>query len=92
MRKKSYSELLARSRDKHAYLEDNFYIIQKERQTNVDLVSTNNGESIDVAHHLVGHEAKDAHLCGTAIVQLNAALLLLGSLIQLVPAKVVVDQ
>lgn len=51
-------------------------------------MSANDGESIDVAHHLVGHEAKDTHLCGTAVVQLNAALLLLGGLIELVPAKI----
>ena len=43
---------------------------------------------IEIAHHLVGHEAKDAHLCGTAIVQLNGSLLPLGGIVKFVPAKV----
>jgi len=51
-------------------------------------VSTNDGEVVDVAHNLVNHKPKDAHLCSTAVVDLDGSLLLLGGLVKLVPAKV----
>ena len=49
---------------------------------------SNDGEIINVAHNLVGHESQDAHLCSTAVVDLDGSLLLLGGLVKLVPAKV----
>ena len=49
---------------------------------------TKGQDGVKVAHLLVDHEAKDAHLSGTAVVQLDAALLALPLVALLVPAKV----
>ena len=49
---------------------------------------TKGQDGIEVAHLLVDHETKDAHLGGTAIVELDAALGSLPLLALLVPAKV----
>ena len=49
---------------------------------------TKGQNGIEVAHLLVDHEAKDAHLSGAAIVELDAALGSLPFLAFLVPAKV----
>ena len=56
--------------------------------TQLNLMVTKGQDGIEVAHLLVDHETKDAHLGGTAIVELDAALGSLPLLALLVPAKV----
>jgi hypothetical protein len=49
-----------------------------------DLQIRNKGD----AELLVDHQGKDAHLCSTALIELDGVLLELGLLIKSVPAKI----
>ena len=63
-----------------------FYHSKQNRHVGAHLHLANKGDG--ASELLVDHEAEDAHLGGTAVVELDGALLELGLLIEGIPAEV----